>query len=124
MKKKDLILILIIIAAAVLIYIFISGARSVPGSILRISIDGETYSEYDLKEDRTIEIETGYGKNILVIENGSAYMKEADCPDKYCIDQGRIDHNSETIVCLPHRLVAEVTGEEYGSDRLDVDIIR
>ena len=123
MKKKDLILIIIIIAAAALMYVFISRARAVQGDILRVTVDGEIYGEYPLEENRTVEIETELGKNILIIENGSAHMEEADCPDGYCIEQGVIDHNSETIVCLPHKLVAEVIAEETG-DEPQVDIIR
>jgi hypothetical protein len=122
-KKKDLILIIIIIAAAALMYFFISKARAVQGDILRITVDGEVYGEYPLEDACTIEIETELGKNVLTIENGSAHMEEADCPDGYCIEQGVIDHNSETIVCLPHKLVAEVIAEETG-DEPQVDIIR
>lgn len=109
MKKKDFILIAVIIAAAVVMFAYISMARSATGGTLLVMVDGEKYGEYALSENNTIEIKTGYGTNILVIENGYAYMQEADCPDKYCIEQGKINKNTETIVCLPHRVVAEVT---------------
>ena len=123
MKKKDLMLVIIIAAAAVLMYAFISQARSAPGNVLRVTVDGEIYGEYALYEEREIEIKTALGENVLIIENGSAHMEEADCPDGYCIKQGTIDHNSETIVCLPHKLVAEVVSEETG-EGTHVEIIR
>lgn len=122
MKKRDIMLIIVIIAAAVLMYVFMSVNRSSPGSSVRVTVDGELYGEYDLNKDQTIEIKTGLGSNVLIIENGSAYMQEADCPDGYCIDQGKISRNTETIVCLPHKVVAEVISEA-AEDGSQVDMI-
>ena len=122
MKKRDIMLIIVIIAAAVLMYVFMSVNRSSPGSSVRVTVDGELYGEYDLNKDQTIEIKTGLGRNVLIIENGSAYMQEADCPDGYCIDQGKISRNTETIVCLPHKVVAEVISEA-AEDGSQVDMI-
>mgnify|MGYP000590388048 CR=1 FL=1 len=35
-------------------------------------------------------------------------MKEADCPDKYCVKQGKITKTRQNIVCLPHKVVVEI----------------
>ena len=35
-------------------------------------------------------------------------MKEADCPDKYCVKQGKITRTRQNIVCLPHKVVVEI----------------
>lgn len=117
MKKKDLIL-----AAP-----FCSWLESLPGTRLRngkwkyheVTVDGEVYGTYSLAENQTVKIQTGHGTNVLVIENGSAHMEEADCPDGYCKRQGTISQVNETIVCLPHKLVAEV--ESDGSTTDDAD---
>ena len=45
---------------------------------------------------------------MIRIEDGQAYMEEADCPDGYCMEQGGISGQKQTIVCLPHKLVVEV----------------
>jgi hypothetical protein len=39
-------------------------------------------------------------------------MTEADCPDKLCVQEKAVSKNGETIVCLPHRVVVEITSEE------------
>lgn len=119
-KKKDIILIAVLTGAALLMYALISFGMKAPGSLVRITVDGELYEEYNLNEDREIEILTQYGENTLVIENGCAYMKEADCPDKYCINQGEIKNSGETIVCLPHRLVAEIISDDSSNNRTDI----
>ena len=74
-------------------------------------MDGEVYGTYELSKNQTIPIETSHGTNQLVIKNGKAHMEEADCPDGYCKKQGSIQKVNETIVCLPHKLVAEVESD-------------
>lgn len=39
-------------------------------------------------------------------------MEEANCPDGYCEEQGKISGHTQTIVCLPHKLVVEVLENE------------
>ena len=66
-----------------------------------------TLGQKDFKED----VITNYGKNILVIKNGSAYVSEADCPDKICTAHRAISKTGESIVCLPHKLVLTIESE-------------
>ena len=61
---------------------------------------------------------------MVYIEDGAAWISEADCPDGYCIRQGKITGKGQVIVCLPHRLVLEVTGEESGDGKKeDLDAV-
>lgn len=89
------------------------------GSFVKVSIDGKLTDTYDLSVDATYEI-TGYdgGKNTLVIKDHEAYMTEADCPDQVCVKTGKIHRVGESIVCLPHRAVVEISkeGEEAEVD--------
>ena len=45
-------------------------------------------------------------------------MTDANCPDKYCVHQNPIHSAGEVIVCLPNKLVVEITGKQS-----DVDLI-
>ena len=56
------------------------------------------------------------GTNILVIKNGEAYLSYADCPDKVCVNTGRIKYEGQTIVCLPNKLSVTVRGTDGGAD--------
>ena len=38
-------------------------------------------------------------------------MIDADCSDKLCLEQGYISKPGESIVCLPHRVMIQVIGE-------------
>ncbi|MDE7476437.1 MAG: NusG domain II-containing protein, partial [Lachnospiraceae bacterium] len=111
-RKKDFVLVLVLVGIAVFSALMISFARKDIGGTIRITIDGALYGEYSLSENQVIEIDELLGYNEIKIENGSAYMAEADCPDQYCMDYKPISKGSETIICLPHRLVIEVTGEK------------
>ena len=108
-RERDFILITVIIAIAVVSSMLIAPAQRDAGATVRIIIDGELYGEYSLSEEQSIAIDGELGHNRLVIEDGSAYMA-ADCPDKYCMDYKPIAKGGETIICLAHKLVVEVTG--------------
>ena len=118
MKKKDLILAgAVLLLAGILAWRF--GCENGKWKYHEVTVDGEVYGTYSLAENQTVKIQTGHGTNVLVIENGSVHMEEADCPDGYCKRQGTISRVNETIVCLPHKLVAEV--ESDGSTTDDAD---
>ena len=78
------------------------------------------YGTYALGEEQEIPIvQDGVTTNVLTIRDGRADMTEADCPDKLCVHQKAISKNHEMIVCLPNKVVVEVTGsEENGFDSI------
>ena len=121
MKKKDLLLFIIILAAAAIACLALFLFRKEEGSYIELTVGGEYYGTYDLGTDQIIEIDTENGHNVLVISSGAATMVEADCPDGYCMDQGSIDKNSQTIVCLPNKVVAEVITEDEEESYYDID---
>ena len=80
------------------------------GSYVSVQRDGEEIARYSLSEDG--EYPLNGGTNLLVIEGGEAYMKDADCPDRVCVGTGRIGYAGQSIICLPNRLSVTVVGEE------------
>ncbi|MBQ7012205.1 MAG: NusG domain II-containing protein [Clostridia bacterium] len=78
------------------------------GDRVAVEIDGSLVCEYSLAENG--EYPLNGGTNILVIENGKAYLRYADCPDKVCVNTGKISYVGQTIVCLPNRVAVTVIG--------------
>ena len=78
------------------------------GDTVVVTVNGELFGEYSLEENRSIEITKGSGYNLLVIEDGQAYVKHASCPDGICSSHRPIRHNGESIICLPNTVVVEV----------------
>ena len=81
------------------------------GSFARVTVDGTLYGTYRLDEDRTVDIETPYGRNVLRIEGGKAFMQEADCPNHDCVEKGAVAKTGQIILCLPHKLAVTIVNE-------------
>ena len=115
--KKDWILIGsflgIALVAALCLHVF-----TAQGTQVVATVDGQEVGRWLLSDSVDEVIETEEGRNHLVIEGGKASIVEADCPDGICVKQGTISRTGQTIVCLPHKLVIEITGkaEENGLD--------
>lgn len=106
MKKGDIIVFASIIILSVLLFSFSFFGDD--GKQVAVTVDNKPYRAYSLDKNGEYEIKTENGKNTLVISDGAAYFKDSDCPDKTCQRMGKISKAGETIVCLPHKVVAEV----------------
>ncbi len=83
------------------------------GGYVSVAIDGEKIAIYPLSEDGEYKLGNGDSDNynLLVIKNGSACISEASCPDKLCVNQGKISFNNEQLVCLPNKTVVSIISE-------------
>jgi hypothetical protein len=115
MTKNDIILIGAVLLVAIITAIVVSLLGGA-GAYVVVRVDGEEVGKYSLSEDG--EYSLNGGTNILVIENGAAYLIEANCPDHLCVKQGKINKNGQTITCLPNKLTVTVYGEDN-----DVDLV-
>lgn len=124
--KHDIYLAAALAAVAVLLFVlflFLRGDGQ--GNVAVITVQGTVYGTYRLDEEQEIQIDTDLGHNKIHIFHGTVSMIEADCPDGYCISKGGITRNKDTIVCLPHRVVAEIRYSEAeeqkpGQDEYDI----
>lgn len=110
MKKADLLLAAAALAAAAGVYLFYSAGAGAGGGV-EITVDGESMGFLPLDTDDSIRIETEWGWNVVSIQDGAVMVTEADCRDQICVEHKKIRKTGETIVCLPHKLVVEITGE-------------
>ena len=128
MKKKDIIFLVVVFIGLAGIAAGFYLTHQDTGASVEVIVDGAIYGTYPLEKDQTIEVTEGEFHNVIRIEDGQAYMEEADCPDGYCKEQGRISGQKQTIVCLPHKLVVEVirqndTDSKAADDELVPDTI-
>ena len=82
------------------------------GAFVRVTVDGAVYGTYRLDEEQTVEVETSCGRNVLRIEGGKVWVREADCPNHDCVEKGAIAKTGQIILCLPHKLSVTVVNEE------------
>lgn len=78
-----------------------------------INQDGKIYGEYPLYNDAVIPVyyELG-GYNLILVSEGEVSVTDADCPDKLCVKQRAVSKNGESIICLPHKLVVQISSKE------------
>ena len=111
--RNDIILAVVIVliaTAGLLLFVF----NREQGSTVSVKIDGTQIASYPLSENREVPIKTGDNDehiNVLVIKDGKASISEADCPDKICVETRAVSYVGETVVCLPHKLVIEITNQ-------------
>ncbi len=105
-KKNDFFIIGLIFVICLSLALFTF--KSDVGNKIKITVNGQDYATYSLEQDAVYKIKTENGTNTLVINNGSAYFKDSNCNDKTCENMGAINALGQSIVCLPHRVVAEV----------------
>ncbi|MBO5371337.1 MAG: NusG domain II-containing protein [Lachnospiraceae bacterium] len=109
--KNDRWLLLILAVICIGICIFFYLQRGEAGAVAKVTIAGEVYGTYTLTQDQTIEIKIdGKVTNILKIQDGTADVTKASCPDHLCVHQKSISRENETIVCLPNQVVIEIEG--------------
>lgn len=124
-RKKDLIFIFSILIFAVFLLLIqrVYGNAQDEADVVKITVNQKLYGTYDLNKNQTITIQNDLGINTIQIQNKDVWMEEADCPDGYCKEQGHISKNKQTIVCLPHKLVVEISDVSEKSESDSVDII-
>lgn len=112
MKKNDIILALaIVFVAGIGLLLYMTLGKQEAG-VVSITVDGQLYGTYSLKEDREIRI---HQTNVVVIRDGQVDMIEANCPDQICVEHKTISKAKETIICLPNKVVVEIVGGTDGN---------
>ena len=108
---RDLMIVAVLLLAALALFFLMRSRQEREtgiGAQAVVTVDGREIGRYPLRKSGTFSLNGG--TNILVVENGEAWVSEADCPDKVCMGMGKISRNGEFIACLPNRLLVVVEG--------------
>lgn len=110
----------------ILFLVFISGffmawktlGLSQGPSQVKVSLEGQTVLSFPLnQEEKRYNLRLPKGEAVLEVKKGAVRlleMEEEICPRHICSHTGWISKRGESIVCVPNRLVVQVTeaGEE------------
>ena len=112
-RRADLALIAALLLIAVLLLFWQIHTRQ-QGTRAVVYVNGLETASYPLDTPTRVRLETEDGSsfNELVIENGTADVTDAGCPDKLCVMMHVISHTGESIICLPNRLEIRIEGGE------------
>ncbi len=107
-RRNDIILLCALLGvslAALLLFTLLGNG----GKTAAVYVDGELYGSYPLPEDTSVEIHSSNGgRNLLVIEDGKAYVSDASCPDLICAHESAKSSVGESIICLPNKVVIAI----------------
>ncbi|MBR5302998.1 MAG: NusG domain II-containing protein [Clostridia bacterium] len=125
MKIRDIIIIAALLVCAGALYLVSQvSLGGVQASTIVVTQDGEEVLRRPLALENTYEIAQEDGSlNVIAVKDGAVFMQEANCRDGLCIRQGKMKNAAKTIVCLPHKIVVQLTGDAPVSDDSDLDII-
>ena len=109
----DIILVASVLLVSLSVLLIVNLGRE-PGSFVRVTVKGETVAEYPLSVE--CEYVLNGGTNILVVEDGKAYLRYSECPDKTCVYGNgvygnKISMSGERIDCLPNFVRIEIVGD-------------
>ncbi len=113
-KKKyrlDIIVIASILILSLLILLVVTLTKK-EGSVAVVEVNGVTVGEYSLWKNG--EYSLNGGTNVLVIENGVAYLNYSSCPDHTCEKTGKIKYVGQSIICLPNKVSITIKGDAKG----------
>ena len=109
---------------AVLVITALALAAAAAAYVLGKSVDSRTAVIQDadgntfvmpLSKDDVLTVASSAGTNVVEVQSGKVRVSEADCPNQDCVDQGWISNAGQQIVCLPHKLVVNITDEDAAS---------
>jgi len=107
-NDKKLIFITLIIAGLILlIFTFIKEE----GTQAIIYHGNKVIQTIDLSIDNLYQIEGDLGKVDIEVKNHKIRVVEENSPYHLCSKQGYISNSSETIICMPNRIMIEIVGE-------------
>ena len=113
-KKKyrlDIIVIAVILVISILTLLIVTMTKK-EGSVAVVEINGVRVAEYSLYLNG--EYSLNGGTNVLVIENGEAYLNYSNCPDHTCERTGKIKYVGQRIICLPNKVSISIKGSTEG----------
>ena len=86
----------------------------------QIVSSGETVYNIELSSVvEPYEITLNGGNVIIAVETDCIYFKSSDCPDKLCVNSGKLTEPGDAAVCVPEKIAISVSGEKI-SDSPDI----
>lgn len=110
--KFDFIVIIFFVLAAVISLVCFYKFDKAEGGYVAVVVNKEIKETFSLSENREYTISDGEHINIIKIEDGKVWITEANCPDKLCVKQRKIDKNGQSVICLPNKVVVKIVSDK------------
>ena len=91
------------------------------GAAVRVTVGDEVVGEYPLSKNKTYSLNGG--TNILVIEDGVAYISYAECKTQQCKHMGKIKYCNQFIACEANKIRIVVIEQGNYKDENGIDFV-
>lgn len=88
-----------------------NGGETIRYCLILYPQEGVSCECYESKPDLALAVSEGSSYNLLAVSEFGVSVEAADCRDQICVHHRPVKDSTESIVCLPHRLVVEIAGE-------------
>lgn len=109
MKRYDFLILFFLLFLGAL---FFSRPVAIKGEELYIYRHGSLLAHYPLDENRVLDFQWGRETNEVTIQDGEAWVSDANCFNQHCTAHKPISRTGENIVCLPHGFILMIKGGE------------
>lgn len=111
MNKSDLKLVFVLIIVSIIGVVVFKLIGKSGGSAL-VYHDGELIKTIDLSINDRYVVNGDNGDVVIVVNDGKIKVDEENSPLHLCSRQGYISNTYESIVCLPNKIVINISGDE------------
>ena len=111
MNKSDIKLVLILLSISLIGIIAFKFFSKNGGSAL-VYHDGVLIKTIDLSINDRYVVNGDNGDVVIVVNDGKIKVDEENSPLHLCSKQGYISNTYESIVCLPNKIVINISGDE------------
>jgi hypothetical protein len=113
MNKQDIKLIIVLVFLALCLIILFSLLEKKENKVANVYYKDDLILTIDLTKELTEYTVMGEnGKVKIVAGEGKVKVEEENSPKHLCSKQGYITSSLETIVCLPNKIVIEISSKE------------
>ena len=120
----DILVVLAVVALAAASALTVWPGRDSGSLTAVVTADGEELDRFapaDLAAGPRTYTHNGYTLPVTA-EDGGLRVSEADCPTQDCVHTGAISRSGQSIVCLPARIIIQLTGGQADPGGVDVVI--
>lgn len=115
MNKNDIKLIVVIFVIVTLSIIFINIFKKT-GSFAKVYYEDDLILKIDLSKDGNYKVNGYNGEVLIEVKDNKIRVDRENSPRHLCSKQGFIDSTTQTIVCLPNKIIIKIEGKDQELD--------
>ena len=120
-KKVDIIIVVPILIFAIIGLLIYNRMHTEKGTKAEIYYESELVKTVELAAEKSYTFRIKENEDVLfeVYEDNSIAFVDSDCPDKICINSGKLKNVGQTAACLPNRIMIKIVSEDADKNEID-----